>query len=74
MKPLAISTLFLCLLGATLACKKNPNNPKPPDEDPDWPADKVRVVLDKNISRPWEILWGPDNHIWMTERGGRISR
>ncbi len=38
------------------------------------PRIRVRVVLDKDISRPWEILWGPDNHIWMTERGGRISR
>ncbi len=26
------------------------------------------------IDIPWEILWGPDNHIWMTERYGRISR
>jgi len=23
---------------------------------------------------PWEILWGPDDHIWITERNGRISR
>jgi glucose/arabinose dehydrogenase len=23
---------------------------------------------------PWEILWGPDNFIWMTERNGKISR
>jgi glucose/arabinose dehydrogenase len=23
---------------------------------------------------PWEIIWGPDNWIWMTERTGRISR
>jgi len=22
----------------------------------------------------WEILWRPDNFIWMTERGGKISR
>jgi len=26
------------------------------------------------IDIPWEIVWGPDNHIWMTERYGRISR
>ncbi|MDF2380392.1 PQQ-dependent sugar dehydrogenase [Nostoc ellipsosporum NOK] len=26
------------------------------------------------MQQPWEILWGPDNHIWFTERGGRISR
>lgn len=23
---------------------------------------------------PWEITWGPDNYIWMTERNGKISR
>ncbi|RYU78762.1 PQQ-dependent sugar dehydrogenase [Hymenobacter persicinus] len=23
---------------------------------------------------PWELVWGPDNFIWMTERNGRISR
>ncbi|MGC6470214.1 MAG: PQQ-dependent sugar dehydrogenase [Flavobacteriales bacterium] len=23
---------------------------------------------------PWEIKWGPDNHIWVTERSGLISR
>ena len=23
---------------------------------------------------PWEILWGPDDHIWLTERNGKISR
>jgi aldose sugar dehydrogenase len=26
------------------------------------------------LSTPWEILWGPDGWIWMTERGGRVSR
>lgn len=27
-----------------------------------------------NLEIPWEILWGPDDNIWMTERIGRISR
>jgi aldose sugar dehydrogenase len=26
------------------------------------------------LDTPWEILWGSDNHIWVTERYGRISR
>mgnify|MGYP005839796265 CR=1 FL=1 len=26
------------------------------------------------LDTPWEILWGPDNQIWLTERYGRISR
>ena len=38
-------------------------------------AESVRAtVLTEGLSFPWEILWGPDDHIWMTERGGRISR
>lgn len=37
------------------------------------PALTTRVVV-SNLSYPWEILWGPDDKIWMTERGGRISR
>lgn len=31
-------------------------------------------VLVNGLNYPWEILWGPDNFIWMTERDGRISR
>ena len=31
-------------------------------------------VITQGLTYPWEILWGPDNMIWMTERGGRISR
>jgi glucose/arabinose dehydrogenase len=31
-------------------------------------------VLVKGLNYPWEILWGPDNFIWLTERGGKISR
>ena len=27
-----------------------------------------------NLDTPWEILWGPDDHIWLTERYGRVSR
>ena len=26
------------------------------------------------LDTPWEILWGHDDHIWITERSGRISR
>jgi glucose/arabinose dehydrogenase len=26
------------------------------------------------LDTPWEILWGPDNFIWIAERYGRISR
>lgn len=26
------------------------------------------------IDIPWEIIWGPDEQLWMTERFGRVSR
>jgi glucose/arabinose dehydrogenase len=31
-------------------------------------------ALTPNLNTVWELLWGPDNFIWMTERGGRVSR
>ncbi len=39
----------------------------------------VRVVIQGNnqnngIDIPWEIQWGSDGYIWMTERYGRVSR
>ncbi len=39
----------------------------------DWPTDTVRIVK-SGLNFPWEILWGKDDHIWMTERGGKISK
>ena len=36
-------------------------------------TDGSRVVK-KTLNYPWEIIWGNDNKIWMSERGGRISR
>lgn len=30
--------------------------------------------LATGLTIPWELVWGPDNFIWMTERPGRISR
>lgn len=34
---------------------------------------QLRDVL-TGLDTPWEILWGPDNYIWLTERYGRISK
>ncbi len=27
-----------------------------------------------NLDVPWQLVWGPDNHIWFTEQGGTVSR
>lgn len=35
-------------------------------------VDTTSVIYGLDI--PWEILWGPDDFIWVTERFGRVSR
>jgi glucose/arabinose dehydrogenase len=32
------------------------------------------VTIAKNLEVPWEILWGPDDYIWCTERPGVVSK
>ncbi len=49
---------------------KTQSNPPPPQQ----PVSMEDKILTQNLSHPWEILWGPDNFIWMTERNGKISR
>ena len=36
-------------------------------------TDSIKTVLN-GLNYPWEILWGKDDHIWMTERKGKISK
>lgn len=31
-------------------------------------------IVKQNLQHVWEILWGPDDHIWFTEREGKISK
>ena len=34
------------------------------------PVFSFRVVA-SGLSAPWEIIWGPDDHLWVTERTGK---
>lgn len=34
----------------------------------------IRSELSPNLVAPWEIVYGPDNHLWLTESGGKILR
>lgn len=64
--------LFLSLpLCATFFCKKSSSHD---NTEPPGAVTLKDSVIAQNLNFPWEILWGPDNHIWMTERGGKISR
>lgn len=67
-----ISFLIVLPLIGFINCKKTESpNPQPQQQQPTEITDKI---LTSNLNHPWEILWGPDDFIWMTERGGRISR
>ena len=72
MKKFILLLLLALPLSASLFCKKESD-----DDDNVEPPGAVELkdsVIASNLNFPWEILWGPDNHIWMTERGGKISR
>ncbi|MEQ1799152.1 MAG: PQQ-dependent sugar dehydrogenase [Lacibacter sp.] len=66
-----ILLLLTVLLITFSQCKKKTgtNNPEPSD-----PVTLKDSVLVQGLNYPWEIVWGPDNFIWMTERGGKITR
>lgn len=53
-----------------IQCKKNNGN-NPPEPGSVVLKDSV---ITEGLNFPWEIAWGADNHIWITERGGKISR
>lgn len=59
------SLLTLLIMLLCLSCRNNPS--------PTISGDSTRI-LKAGLNYPWEIIWGKDDHIWMTERDGKISR
>jgi len=57
---------FIVIIGAASCKKKNSNGMSAT-------IDSIRIVK-QNLQHVWEILWGPDDHIWFTERDGKISK
>ncbi|ACU05117.1 PQQ-dependent sugar dehydrogenase [Pedobacter heparinus] len=70
MKILAIS--MFALLMAFFACKKNKSNTPDGEQLPDVEL-KTRTVS-SGLSHVWEMVYGPDQQLWITERAGKISR
>ncbi|MEO8405267.1 MAG: PQQ-dependent sugar dehydrogenase [Chitinophagaceae bacterium] len=65
-KPLILLLLLVPFI-SSLSCSDIPLEPPG--------AVKLQTtVITQNLQFPWEIAWGPDNFIWMTEKFGRISR
>ncbi len=65
--------LFFAIFIVTISCNKKEESDQLPPDDPNWPKDDTRIVK-SGLNFPWEILWGRDNYIWMTERNGKISK
>lgn len=61
--------LFFVSLFVLMGCDK-------PDDDgsSNQPVTIKDSAIVTGLNFPWEIAWGSDNHIWMTERAGKISR
>lgn len=36
-------------------------------------APRVETLV-TGLDTPWDLVWGPDEHLWVSERAGRISR
>ena len=65
-------TLLFCSVLLRCGGKEDPSV-SAPNPRPNPVGAGVRTVTDR-VDVPWEILWGPDNFIWMTEHYGRVSR
>ncbi len=55
-------------MAAVLGCDSATASDNPPNED------LAVEVLASGLRTVWELAWAPDGFIWVTERGGRISR
>lgn len=63
--------LLMLPLCALSYCNKSNSNDGNGDTSPVEIRDSV---IAQNLSHVWEMAWGQDDHIWFTERAGRISR
>jgi glucose/arabinose dehydrogenase len=62
-------SLTLWLFSQTIAAQDGPETVIP------GPKQFRRTVLASGLAGPWELTWGPDNMLWVTERTGkRITR
>jgi aldose sugar dehydrogenase len=72
MKNLVTRLLALLMFFVLSACKKNTSSNDDNEQQPN--TELNAQVITQQLTQPWEILWGPDSQLWITERGGRISR
>lgn len=68
--PMVTAAVVLAAGGALVLAAQNPRNLVPAGTD----AFTLRVVATA-LENPWEVTWGPDGHLWITERTAfRVTR
>jgi glucose/arabinose dehydrogenase len=65
---------LILVLAVPFALMEGCNKKNKTQDNPPTAVEIKDSVLVQNLTHVWEITWGPDNFIWMTERGGRVSR
>ncbi|MGQ0646582.1 MAG: PQQ-dependent sugar dehydrogenase [Gemmatimonadaceae bacterium] len=68
----AVAALMLALIGGSCGPSNDISNP-----GPEPGTDQVQLTVSTlagGFDTIWELAWGPDNAIWVTERPGAISR
>lgn len=72
---------FLALLALNVGCRSYPTDTDGSQGENqasvsvDTSAGRLRVeTLASGLDTPWDLTWGPDDTIWVTERKGVISR
>jgi len=66
--------LYLIVYVISIACHKSSSPSAEPLPENNDPVQITSKVIANNLNFPWQLLWGPDNMLWVTERPGRISR
>lgn len=67
--------IIACFLGACNSAIQKQGFSQPLDKALTLDSTLLEIsVIVENLDTPWEIVWGPDDWIWMTEQKGVVSR
>ena len=79
-QPMRTNLSLTLLISLVLACSK-PSEPLISTVESQYLAvlqlDQSKLLVSEianNLLEPWHIAWGPDDHIWLTQHQGLVSR
>jgi len=69
---LSSSTIAVAVIGLA-TCDRPATTPSTPSVSSESAPFTVTTLV-SGLATPWDLVWGPDSMIWVSERGGTISR